>query len=87
MADELRDIASKIKRDREKGLSVSDLDAIAKRVKEIGDKESIDPEMLAKMIAKSTASVLSSRLPSPKDFVGAIVNSNPLLKITSTIFN
>ena len=87
MADELRDIASKIKRDREKGLSVSDLDAIAKRVKEIGDKESIDPEMLAKMIAKSTASVLSSRLPSPKDFVSAIVNSNPLLKITSTIFN
>lgn len=87
MADELRDIASQIKREREKGLTVSELDKIADRLKDAGEKDKIDPEMLAKIIAKSTAAVLTSRLPSPKDFVGAIVNSNPLLKITSTIFS
>lgn len=88
MADDLKDLASRIQRERERGsLTQKDLDNLADRITEAGKQSRIDPKELANVVAKSTAASITSRIPSMKDIAGAFLNSSPILRIASTVFN
>ncbi len=87
MNNELAEIARSIEQRRKQGLSLGDIDTIVKRLEKTQKNTGIDTTLLAKNIATGAASVVTSRLPSPKDFVNAFVNSNPFLKIGSTMLS
>lgn len=89
MADDLKDLASRIQRAREKAnaLTPKDLNDLADRITEAGKQSRIDPKELANSIAKSTAASITSRIPTLKDIAGAFLNSSPILRIASTVFS
>lgn len=86
MADSLKDIASQINRDRISGITKQDLEKFAEKIAQERDKNAVDPKELANSIARSTALAVASHIPSPKDFLSAIVNANPLLSAGVNIF-
>lgn len=89
MADDLKDLASKIQRARERNNSLTrkDLDDLADKITEAGKKTRIDPKELANNIAKSTAASITGRIPSMKDIAGAFLTSSPILRIATTVFS
>lgn len=88
MADDLKDLASRIQRAKEQknALTKKDLDDLADRIAEAGRESRLDPKELANVIARSTATSISSRIPSIKDIAGAFLNSTPILRIATSLF-
>lgn len=88
MADELSDIATRIRKQREQSspsITLRDLDILADKIKEAGSKERIDPEELARIIARSTAASLTSKLPSIQDIIGTFIRANPVTAIAANL--
>lgn len=89
MADDLKDLASRIQRaqGQKNAITAKDLDDLADRITEAGKQSRIDPKELANVIARSTAASISSRIPSIKEIAGAFINSSPILRIASSLFS
>lgn len=86
-SDDLRQIASQIQKDRAKGISNKDLEEFTRKLLNAQSKNQIDPKQLAASVARSTAAAVSHSLPSPSDFISALVSANPLLSAGKAIFN
>lgn len=86
-SDDLRQIASQIQKDKAKGITSKELEEFSRKLLNAQSKNQVDPRQLASSIAKSTAAAVSHSLPSPSDFIGALVSANPLLSAGKTIFN
>jgi len=82
---ELTSIATEIQRKKQQGITLGDIDAIVKRLEGARSKERVDPMKMADVIAKSTASAITSSIPKPGDILGALVRANPMLSITGSI--
>lgn len=83
--DDLKDIAKKINEYKSKPITADEINRLSESINRSASKNKIDVNKLASTVAASTASVLTSRMPSIRDMVGAVVSANPILRVGASI--